>query len=480
MLRSMRFDAVVALAFCVALLSGSVIPLWAATREKPPELTLGELVQKANKQTLFPLERIDALKKLGQQRDPQAVRDQRVIESLLMIVKSSNEDLFVRIAAITSIGLLQNKLFKTDNYAKNKYLEAFKGMLADQKESTFIRTEICKIFASTLDVKGLRDEKAFNVMLDIMDSRPHPTLGESLAVRIAATNAVGEFGNPKAFERLSNVLLKSDVDPLLKETVVRALYNLLSQVEDVKDQIKLPAINKLVEMVSNQKVSMEIRAEVMKALGRLYRHGVRGLDDAIAEIRKILKKEDKVELVVAAVEALGIAGDASALPVLEQAFSDFYQKEDPKAPKDLKIRKAILQTMGYLLAAQNTRRGGPDETAVRTIAKLLLKVINPESEKSEFLKTGMNKEVVEAAIFSLRYLYPDKTAFQTYHKRVTDGLLGLMKLKLPGKKGDPLVSGATRTMVIESLYFITEQPYGDNLERWERWFDAKYGPMPRK
>ncbi len=465
----------------LVLLAAAPAPTtWAAgAGERGPESTIGELLLTAKNRTLFELERTSAIKALSLQSDPQGVRDQRVVEDLIQIALTSSEPMFVRLPAIQAVGNLQKRIFKTDGYAKNKYLEGFTKLLQDTKEVPFIRAEICKVFAETLELKGIRDEQAFSAMVQIMDdpNKNNPILGQPLTVRIEAANAVGAFGSAKAFKNLSNVLLDPDTDPLLRERVIVAFYNVLSQVEDVKDQIGVPTINKMIEMIRNPKMGFEIRAEVMKALARLYSGGVRGLDEAMGAIRKIIEKEGEMELVVAAVQALGIAGDETSLPILKDAFGDFYNSEDPKALKDLKIRTAIMQTMGYLLSAQAGKKGGPSENAVRDMVELLLGATdpNPEAPKTEFTKGTPTSEVLAPALYSLRYLYPSHAPYELHRRKVVQRLIHLMKLKKTDKRDSPeLITGSLRELTIEALYYITQQPYGDNVERWDRWFDVKY------
>ena len=135
-----------------------------------------------------------------------------------------------------------------------------------------------------------------------------------------------------------------------------------------------------------------------------------------------------------------------------------------------------MKTMGNLLAAQTQMKRGPDELAVKSITDILMKATDPDGvEYTEFHKGVPNKAVVAPAIFSMRYLYPNHAAFEQHHRKVAQRLLDLLKRKKTDRPNSPpMLPDDLRALVAETMYFITQQPYGDNIDRWDRWMDRKY------
>jgi len=426
----------------------------AARAEKPKP---AELLTMAKKASNPPQDRTEAISELGRMGPAQEVRDHKVVEGLLEIALNKKDDHFVRIAAFEGLGNLEFSLFQTDNYAKNRYVEPFMNAVKDKAEDELVREAIAKNFQRTLKPTGLKDKEAFEVLAKIAEDKT-----ESLLVRIACVDFIGAFGFDKGIGVLANILSQLELDSQLRLAVVTALGELLKNIDDVKE-IPFPVIAKIKDLVLAKEIPTETRASALKALARLKAMKVKGVDDSALEvIKQVLKSENDPNLIVAAIEALGIIADDKALEDLKKAYADFFDEKTPNRANDVRIRIAIMKVLGYLLSAQN-QAANPNAASLKASSELLLKGIEVADAK---LKE--QNEVTAAAIFSLRYLYPKKKEFQALHKDVIDKLVLLLKPHL--KLDESLVQSVT-----ETLKMITRQPFGKDPARWDKWYDETYG-----
>lgn len=426
----------------------------AARAEKPKP---AELLTMAKKASNPPQDRTEAISELGRMGPAQEVRDHKVVEGLLEIALNKKDDHFVRIAAFEGLGNLEFSLFQTDNYAKNRYVEPFMNAVKDKAEDELVREVIAKNFQRTLKPTGLKDKEAFEVLAKIAEDKT-----ESLLVRIACVDFIGAFGFDKGIGVLANILSQLELDSQLRLAVVTALGELLKNIDDVKE-IPFPVIAKIKDLVLAKEIPTETRASALKALARLKAMKVKGVDDSALEvIKQVLKSENDPNLIVAAIEALGIIADDKALEDLKKAYADFFDEKTPNRANDVRIRIAIMKVLGYLLSAQN-QAANPNAASLKASSELLLKGIEVADAK---LKE--QNEVAAAAIFSLRYLYPKKKEFQALHKDVIDKLVLLLKPHL--KLDESLVQSVT-----ETLKMITRQPFGKDPARWDKWYDEAYG-----
>ncbi|GMV82658.1 MAG: hypothetical protein AMXMBFR7_38420 [Planctomycetota bacterium] len=430
------------------------------------EKTVAELVSIAKKRTGYPEDRLDAVRSLSSLRDRDKVNENDVVDALLWVVQQKDDDLFVRIGCIKALGQLQGNLFTLDRLAAKKYTEVFTKHLTDDKEETHIRAEICRVFGATLVLSSLPEERALEALQKIASEEGRQAGNmPDLLIRETAVRAIGQVGNGACLDTLANILIQVNLDNRLKEAVLSAFYALLSRIDkDLDKLVTPPTVNRLIQLVEEKAMDAEIRAEGMKALARLEANGVRTGNRVLPVIEKILKEESKPVLLIAAVEALGVTGKDEALPALIKAFEDMYNADSASGSyaNDLKIRQTIAKTLGYMLAAQRVRKPAPVADSVAKMAKLLLDIVDPQAQKKEV------KEVIRSAIFSLRYLYPMQTPFKEFHKDALEKLLYHLR-KDEDKEG--------RAVLLESIEYISRQNFGDDVVRWDKWFDEAYPGM---
>jgi HEAT repeat protein len=315
-----------------------------------------------------------------------------------------------------------------------------------------VKVAIARVFQKTLVADGLQDRDAVVAMLGIAEER-----GTPLMLRMACIEASGEIGSPGCIESYSKILAQSDLDPLIKEATLQALCSLLSKYEGGTVTIGLPTLNRLTELVFGKDTPQEIRAKGLIVLARLQRLGVRGID-LLPRLLNILKTEENAQLVLAAVEALGILGEESGVPALVAAYGEFFDKANPTREADVRIRTAIVATLGDLLDAMGSKTG-VNAAAAKQIVELLLKIVDPQAEPKEAEK------VLEDAVFALRYLFHRKADFQTYIQKAAGMLILLLR-----KNAE---SGELKGPLVETLTIITRKPFTE-LARWEKWYDETY------
>ena len=418
-----------------------------------PTLTTAELMVKAkDKRASHPKDRVDAIRKLGSLTTAQEVRDQRVVEALLDVVKDAQDNLFVRRQGMQSLRDLQFNLFATDGYARSRYTIPFLEILKNANEEELIRAEVASVVAKTLDPNDLPSRQAINSMLEIAEDKRTP-----LMLRVCVIRACSDIGSPDCIPSFGKILSQGELDPLVKESVLRGIAVVLPKMGESKVDVPLPTLNRILELVFSKDTPVEIRAQGLVALARLKRLGVKGID-VLPKLIKILKEEDNMDVVVAAVESIGILDEEGGLPALLDAYRSFYDKGNITRPADVKIRTATIKTMGELLDAQINKKSGANAGTVKQIAELLLKIVDPQAEENEV------EGVTENAIFALRYLYPKTPAFQPFHQPVAEKLITRLQGKAIGMK----------EQIIDALEVVTRMPFKDDVGRWVKWYDETY------
>ena len=423
--------------------------------------TPAELIKTALKKSSSVEDRTKAIDGLSKLAPAGIVRDFRVVEELLALALQKEDDMFVRIAGVEGLGQLQFSLFPQDDYAKNKYIEPFTALIKNADELVWIRVAAVETFRRTLKPDGIKDKEAFEALRAVAENDDKGPKAVPLIIRKVCTKAIGEFGSDKGIQSLVNILSQLNLDLQLREAVVQAMSSLLGTVTN-PDLVTVPTINKLVDMASAKDFPVEIRAEVLKALSRLHAQGAKGVMPRLLEILlKILSDEDNSTLVVCSIEALGILGEDAGLAALEKTYTICFDKNKPSIENDVKIRRAIMLTMGPILSAQNLKRGGPSESTVKQVVELLLKAIERQSTEKEV------SQVVNSAIFSLRYLYPKKPAFLHHQRVVIDKFIELLQPK-------PTPDQEQIQAVMDTLKYLADQDYTEPV-RWIKWYERTYG-----
>jgi hypothetical protein len=439
---------------------GWALPVHAAA--SPKKLGEGEkstperIAIAKNKNAAHPKDRVDAIRELGNLSDAGEVRDQRVVDVLCDIVKDSKDDLFVRMEGMSSLGNLQFNLFQTDGLARSKYTIPLISVLRDPKEEELIQTKVAQVFAKTLPADDLQAKQAISAMLDIAKDK-----NEALMLRVACVDGVSEIGSAEGFEPFGAILAQTELDSLLQERVLRGMAVLLGKLgnADTVKQPSLATINRIIELVFANTTPVEIRAVGFVALARMKKSGIIKTLEIQPKLVKIMKESDNAELVLAAVDAIGILDEAGSTPALITAYNDFFDANNPSRDADVKIRVGIVKTLGDLVNSQSAQKNA-NAAAIKQTAELYLKITSPEDENNEV------ESVRDNAIFGLRYFYPKRSEFQSFHRPIAEQLILLLRK-----------SRATKSLpasIVDTLTIISRYPGGDELDRWEKWYDKTY------
>jgi len=419
------------------------------------EKTPGELVQVAKSPARSPLERVDAINKLGALTDANLIRDYRVVEDLILIVKPKDAkirgDIFVRQTAIEALGKIQ----KIETRAKDKYLPAFSPLLKDKNEHMIVSRAVALNFKDTLDKENLPDRDAYTVILAMAKDK-----ATNMGVRLVCIDTLGTYGSAEGLEVLVGLL--GEQEQLVREHSAGAIYELMSRLEGVTN-LPLPAVNKLVEMVGDKTFAADLKVNVMKVLGTLIRDGNLGAKSALPVIIQLVQNEQDEKLVKGGIIALGLIGTAEAVEPLAKAYNDFFVPLKPADPaanpnaapavpvapsKDADIRLAVMHAFISVLSNQG-QKSAPDMKAVGDSVVVLTKAMVEDGDTN----------VRKGAIFALRYLYP--AGMKSIWKAPTHAMGGLLV-----KEG---TSEDVKKEIVTTLQAITGQDFGTDYKRWDKW-----------
>lgn len=428
--------------------------------------TTAEMVGKLKSRSLYELDRVEMARALSQTQDAATVRDQKLVDVLLEIAKSASDGLRVRIECITALGRLQHTLFQSDNFAKHQYLDPFRSILENKNEHHMLRSAVCDVFSDTLQVLGkdqeVRDSQVFDGMLNLTKDRQ-----QALGFRIKLVDAISGFGSPKAFRYFGDILNEPNLDQSLREGVVRGIAKLLARLDEVsEDDLPFATRNKILQIIEDKTVPNETRGQGLKACARLKTRGFKfDYSKLNTIITDILEHGTDPDLVVSAIDALGIIGDDSALGSMEKAVRDFYSEVNFMKKDSDKIRLACMKTLGRLLENQIAR---PDAASVNRITAMIFTPIelftNPEATMKE------KEPIVQAAVFSLSYLWSRKPAFDAQRRNAVERCLWILE----GQR----VNQNLRNEAVQTLHFLTDAVYDDEPYRWKAWFNENYKQAP--
>ena len=392
-----------------------------------------------------PRERVAAIKALAGLSNAQEARDLRVVETLLEIVRAKDDNLFVRLEALRTMAELQYSVFHSPTC-----VVPLVEVLRDGTEEELLRAGAARALARVLDPDDLQSRAALNPLLEIAEDRKAP-----LMVRLTAVTAAAELGDPASLASFCSILSQPSLDPFLKEHLLNSLFLLMPK---LTGNLKVPlvTVNQELALVTDPNTPVPVAAAALRALAIQQKRGVKGIE-LRPVIARVLNREAQADLVVAAVEALGILADAAALADLLHAYDDFHDRTKPERAADVRIRTAIVTAMSDLLNAQIAKQAPNDET-VKGIAEALIRIVDPQAGNLEVAA------VVENAVFSLRYLYPKKLPFLTYQQPAIEKLL--RRLMKPG-------AGDSKEALQETLIILSRRPI-ENLARWIKWYNETY------
>ncbi len=432
---------------------------WAVAAEEN-KLAPAEHVARLRNKACRPQVMSVSVQVLGDLTDTWQIRGLQIAEALLETALRKGEDAHLRADAVRALGRLQSRAFPPDEFVKNLSIGPFIKALQDPKEELKVRAEIAKVFRHGLKLGNPSDNEAFEVLVGLAEDSE--AAGASRAVplklRMEAVGALGALGSARGLKALSNVLNFRDLDPLLKEMTVVALADLLAQLDDVKG-VEHGTLKKLLDVLElREKAPLEVRIATLKALAQLQSKGMRLQDTLVQTIRIILQESDEAALVSAAVEALGVIGDAACLDALAKALRDTYSKERPELGSDVTVRAEIMATLGYMLRGQARK---PQPEAVKRIAELLVRAVDLQAERPEV------PEVALAAAFNLRYLDLFPKDAEISRESAVEKLVQRLRQT---KEQESIL----RKTIMQTLECLTEMPFDENAARWVAWYDAKH------
>ncbi len=406
-------------------------------------LTPAELVQIAKSNAVDALVRQGAIGKLGDITEAEE-RALGVSEIFLDIVKTSL-DPFVARAAVRALTRLQMNVSKRP---KTKYIKDFTIIIKDKNAIPGVRSEIAQCFADTLDKDELNDREAFKALKELGQSKAE----QNIALRGRCIEAMGKFGDPDAIVMLCELL--SDPDAYIKEAAAIAISSLLDKAPAAGANVSVPAINKIVEMVNDDKLNVDLRVVVILADAKLMAAGTPGANKGLDTIIKLVANAQEDKIVLASIQALGIVGTPQATDPLIKTYTDFFNATNVTNEKDVPVRRAVANALRAVLTAQGVKPA-PDMQTVHKIAVLLVTIIDTPTEV-----TG----VKESAIYAIGYLYPKK--FDAEHKDPAFSLITLLDNKL--------TDVTLKSMIPDMLEALTRVNYGPDAKRWLEWFSKTY------
>lgn len=440
----MSFNAVrcfpaltLAAAFCI------LNSCFAGEPKKP--LTPAELVQIAKSNTVDPEVRQGAIRKLGDITEAEE-RALGVSEIFLDIVKGSS-DPFVAREAVKALTRLQVNVSKRP---KTKFIKDFTLIIRDKNAIPGVRSEIAQCFSETLDKDELNDKEAFKALREIAQNKSEP----NVAMRGRCIEAMGKFGDPDAIVLLCELL--SDPDGYIKEFAAIAISSLLDKAPAAGTNVSLGAINKIVEMVNDDKLAVDLRVVVILADAKLMVAGTPGANKGLDTIIKLVATAQEDKIVLASIQALGIIGTPQATDPLIKTYDDFFNAAKVDNEKDVPVRRAVARALRAVLCAQGIKPT-PDLQTVHKIAVLLVKIVDRENPAEL-------TPVKESAIYAIGYLYPKKFAGEQ-----KDAAFVLIKL-LENK----LTDATLKAMIPDILEAITRVNFGPDPARWNDWFSKTY------
>ncbi|HLX62532.1 MAG TPA: HEAT repeat domain-containing protein [Planctomycetota bacterium] len=374
------------------------------------------------------------------------------IVDLLIDVARGTRDPFVGKSAVRTLTRLQTNVTQK---AKTRYIDAFTILLKDSRAVSAIRTEIAQCFIETLDKDSPKDKDAVRILIEIAKSRTEP----NVALRAKCIEAIGAFGNADNVGVLCDLL--SDPDSYIREAAAKAVSILLDKDPTAGGNISQAAVNKIVDMVKDDKLETPLRVIAIKALGKLISTGAPGANKGLDDLIKLVKSSTDDDIVQACIDALGQVGTAQAADPLIATYNDFFDANNPSKEKDWPRRKAVARAMRQLLSVQANKKT-PELAVVHKVTDLLMKIVDNEKEIPQ---------VKESAVYAIGYLYPMQ--FQAEHKDASLTLILYLE-KLTGMSDKQNADSATVKLITDALEAITNVNYGTDVKRWKEWWQTKF------
>ncbi len=368
----------------------------------------------------------------------------KVIDALVDLVKNST-DLFVRIAAIETLGSIQAN---TIHEARAKYLDTLIAILKNKDEHVNARMAAADVFRKTLEKGRVADnDQVFKpIIVPIATTKSEPA-----DLRVICIAIVGDYGKADHVSTLADLLAEESTQ--IRSAAVSGIMSLILKASDA--QIAPGVVARLIDVLKDEKSGLPLRIATMKLLAQLIRDGNANVERNVQPlIVKFAENGNDDALVLAAVESIGIIASDS-VPTLKKVYAAYFDPKNIDNAKDVPVRKAVMKAVRCILAHQVELRS-PDMTTVKGAVAIAVDAIDNDS----------NVDVKAAAVFALRYLYPKR--FESEQKDACLPLIALM-----GSVKDP----ALQKKINDTLQFITGARPGSEHDQWIEYVDTRW-PRP--
>jgi hypothetical protein len=421
-----------------------------------------------NEQADKRIKAIDSLKGISEKD----VLDNHVIDAMVEVAKN-DADPFVRVAAIKTLGTIERDVTHAHT-AKTAYLQPFTEILKRNDDYPPVRTAIATVFKETLIATELQDRDiAFKGLVEVVNNKDPKIARDTFGLRLECISAIGSFASAQALDILMSLL--NDSDPIIKETVAKAIFDCLNKTTESADKVTFATVKKLVDIMEDSKAPVDLRIGVMFALAKLIRAGSLEAAKAFPSIVNLRKTTpDNAEgnlLVLNSIEAMGIIGSAESVDAIKNIYETYYDKGLVSDVKRLPFRRAAMKAFESVLKTQGVRKQ-QDPGAVTTIAKTFERVI--DNNKDTWPEAP---EVRIDAIFAVRYFI--YKPFEKEQQFVYGALIDILN---SDSKQHPDNTDDIKAKVIETLDAVTQlgPVFKGETRRWREWYAAKYPATPEK
>ena len=218
--------------------------------DAPKEVAVSDRVAQAKNVNEESEKRIKAIESLAAISEKD-VLDNHVIDALIDVAKG-DPDPFVRVSAIRTLGVIERNVTHAHN-AKTAYLEPFADILKKSDDYPPVRVAVASVFKDTLIPTELKDrDVAFKALVDIVNIKDPKTAKEMYGLKLECIAGIGNFASPQSLDILMSLL--NDPDPIVKETVAKAIFNLLNKTSESAGNVTFATVKKLVDIMEDNTI----------------------------------------------------------------------------------------------------------------------------------------------------------------------------------------------------------------------------------
>jgi hypothetical protein len=406
----------------------------AGFKETAREESMAETIAAARGGTATSGERIAAIRKLGETRDPQTVEKWNIIGVLVQV--SEDPSPRVQRAAAEAMGQLA---MGADPAIKQRIREPLVKVARDESNNMLGRTAAVRVLGQLLSEGEFGDREAIAALVGLAsDERTDPEIAAAVLVEL------GRIGSARARDVIRSAVAHRN--PAIQEAGVKALKLALTsaQAKSFPD----PALGgHLMRLLSGASLTPEMREDLIMCLSLLIRTGVKvsGVDRILNDA---LATEDRESTLIEVLKAATLVGEPSVVGGLVACYGRFDPKlSEGKAGSDT-IRMQVCVAAGEFLEGWARSKGveGASAAAQRLSDLLVNAVISDGSDA-----------VKKQAVYSLGNLYDPM-----YDRRKPVQVL-IARLGQEGTAED------LRMTIIDSLEALTNTSFKADYKRWERW-----------